>query len=76
MTEKQSPVLDQNGRFKPFNKPETLTSMAAKYKVTYETFRKWIKPIEKQINFSPRRTFTPAEVKMIIEFLGEYDVDS
>ena len=50
-----------------------MTSLAAKYRVSYHTFRKWIKPLENQINISPRMTFTPADLKIIINFLGEYN---
>lgn len=74
MAEKQLTLFDNDNWFKPFNKPETLTSLAAKYNVTYITFRKWVKPIQDKINFKRKRTFTPAELKVIIEFLGEYYV--
>ena len=72
MAEQLQLNFDNDDWFKPYNKPETLTSLAAKYNVTYITFRKWVKPIMHKINFRPRRTFTPAELKVILEFLGEY----
>ena len=53
--------------------PETMTSLAAKYQISRVTLRKWLIPIENQINISPRRPFTPVEIKIIIEFLGDYD---
>ncbi|WP_103919354.1 hypothetical protein [Candidatus Venteria ishoeyi] len=52
--------------------PETMTSLAAKYKISRVTLRKWLIPIENQINISPRRLFTPVELKIIIEFLGDF----
>ncbi|MBU0488781.1 MAG: DUF4248 domain-containing protein [Bacteroidetes bacterium] len=72
MLPKQLSLFDNDDWFRPFNKPETLSSLAAKYSVTYETFRKWLEPIKDQIRITPRRTFTPAEVREIIRFLGEY----
>ncbi|MBU1719829.1 MAG: DUF4248 domain-containing protein [Bacteroidetes bacterium] len=74
MPDNQPSQFDPDDWFRPFNKPETLSSLAAKYRVTYETFRKWLLPILDQVNFSPRRTFTPAEIKKIIDFLGEYEL--
>ena len=59
-------------RFQKFNQPETLTSLAAKYKVSLTTFRKWIKPIEHELKISHKKPFTPVELKVIIWFLGEY----
>jgi hypothetical protein len=61
-------------RFQKYNQPETLGSLAAKYKVSTKTLKKWIKPIENQLNLDNHRIFTPAELKMIIEFLGEYSI--
>ncbi len=61
-------------RFKPFNQPENLSSLAAKYEVSLHTFKKWLKPIQYKINLKPKKIFTPAELKIIIEFLGEYNV--
>ncbi|MBU1718358.1 MAG: hypothetical protein KKA07_04735 [Bacteroidetes bacterium] len=40
----QLSLFDNDDWFRPFNKPETLSSLAAKYRVTYETFRKWLVP--------------------------------
>ena len=51
-----------------------MTSLAAKYQVSLGTFRKWIKPIQAKLNISHKKPFTPAELKMILEFLGEYNV--
>ncbi|MFC2111039.1 hypothetical protein ACFLQ5_01160 [Bacteroidota bacterium] len=68
---KQNPI----DRFHRFNKPETLTTLAAKYRVSLPTFKKWIKPIEHKLNITHKKTFTPAELQIIIEHLGEYEVN-
>ncbi len=68
--------MDALDRFnKYFNKPENLTSLAGKYEVTTITLRKWLKPINDKIRLSHKHIFTPLEVKSIIEFLGEYNID-
>ena len=41
---------------------QTLTSLAAKYKVSVKTFRNWIKPIEHEITIAHRRPFSPLEI--------------
>ena len=53
--------------------PENLTSLAAKYNVSLKTFRKWIKPIEHDLTIAHRKPFTPAEIKKIVDFIGDYD---
>ncbi len=55
--------------------PETLTSLAAKYNVSLYTFRKWIAPIEDKIKPKRKKTFSPAELKIIFKHLGEYDFE-
>ena len=60
-------------RFHKFNQPETITSLAAKYKVCLPTFKKWLEPIEHKLNIAHKKPFTPAELQIIIEFLGEYE---
>ena len=72
MNEKKQLPQETNDWFKPYNQPETIMSLCANYKVGYKTFIKWIKPLRGQIEFRRRRTFTPAELRMIIEFLGLY----
>ena len=59
--------------FDKFNMPETLTSLAAKYKITVKKFHKGIMPIEQKLNIGHKKTFTPNEIKIIIDYLGEYD---
>ena len=61
--------------FQKFNKPETLTSLASKYEVSVKTFRKWIIPIEHKLNIEHKKPFTPIELRAIINFLGEYDIE-
>jgi len=61
-------------RFKMFNTPETMSSLAAKYNVSLTTFKKWIKPIQHEIVIEPKNPFKPADLKKIIDFLGEYNV--
>ena len=62
-------------RFHKFNQPETITSLAAKYKVSLPTFNKWLKPIKHKLNMAHKKPFTPAELQIIIEHLGEYEVN-
>ena len=52
--------------------PETLTSLAQKYKVSPVTFRKWLEPIEAKLNRKHKTPFTPAQMQLIFEHLGEY----
>ncbi|MCF8297211.1 MAG: hypothetical protein K9J13_06670, partial [Saprospiraceae bacterium] len=54
-------------RFNKFNMPETLTSLAAKYKVTPRTFRIWIIPIEQNLNIKHNIPFTPIELRTIFD---------
>jgi len=72
MPEQQLTLFDIDDWFKPYNKPENMTSLAAKYQVTLVTFKKWLKPIAGKISLARKKTFTPSELKVIIEFLGEY----
>lgn len=43
------------------------------YKVTQDVLRRWLKPIQKDLpNYNPNaRIFTPAQVRVIFEKLGE-----
>ncbi len=63
-----------DNRFKQFNQPENLSSLAAKYEVSLHTFKNWLEPIQDKINLKLKKIFTPAELRVIIEFLGEYNV--
>lgn len=49
-------------------KVTTLKQLAIEYGVCRNTFRKWIKPIEKQLKLT-RRPLREWQVKMIFEFL-------
>ena len=60
-------------KIKKTYQPETLTSLAAKYNVSLKTFRKWIKSIEHELTIAHKKPFTPAEIKQIVDFLGEYE---
>ena len=52
--------------------PETMTSLAAKYDVSTTTFKKWLKPIESKLNRNHKLPFTPAQMEIIFDHLGEY----
>jgi predicted transcriptional regulator len=49
-------------------KVRTLTEIASEYGVCRNTFRTWLKPIEKELRLC-RRTLLAWQVKMIYEFL-------
>ena len=46
-------------------------SLARQYKVSPKTLEKWLKPIEKKVGEYTGRMFTPVQVKVIYEHLGE-----
>jgi len=53
---------------------QTKKQLVKKYKTTYTTFRLWLKPfIEKKILIVEKnqRIFTPKQVEIIIQCLGE-----
>jgi len=45
--------------------------LAAQYKVTLKTLNIWLKPFEKKIGPQLARTYTPKQMKIIFECLGE-----
>jgi len=49
---------------------KTQKELAQEYGVCRNTFRKWLKPIEKQLKLT-RRPLLAWQVKMIYEFLDE-----
>lgn len=50
----------------------TKTQLASMYGVCVETFTKWIKPFQTEIGkMSGRYTYTPAQVKIIFEKIGQ-----
>ena len=67
------PIDDK--RFKKFNQPENISTLAEKYQVSYHIFRQWLKPIEKKINLTHKKIFTPTELRIIIDHLGEYTIE-
>ncbi len=46
-------------------------ALAGKYKVSTKTLEKWLKPIEKKVGEYSGRMFTPVQIKVIYEHLGE-----
>jgi uncharacterized protein YjcR len=50
---------------------ENKTSLAAKYGVSSKTFTKWLKRIGFEIPKNKGYLYTPEEVRLIIEKLGE-----
>ena len=50
----------------------SITNLADLYRVGRQTFSRWLKPIRDKFNMeNPKRYFfTPAEVKLIIDYLG------
>ena len=45
--------------------------LAALYKVNTETFNKWLKPFKKKIGKRIGNLYTPKQVKIIFDCLGE-----
>ena len=53
------------------SKPLTKKQLAKKYKISYNTFKKWIEAIS-ELNLIPnQRLLTPKQVEIIYEALGE-----
>lgn len=53
------------------HKPATRTQLAKRYGVSTETFKKWLVKIPNLLLDSNDRVFTPKQVGIIIEHLGE-----
>ena len=49
----------------------TKTALAAMYKVHPDTFTNWIKPIEEKLGDVIGRIYTPKQVSIIIDHLGQ-----
>ena len=45
--------------------------LAGKYNVSTRTLEKWLKPIEKKVGEYRGKVFTPVQIKVIYEHLGE-----
>ena len=52
-------------------KPENLSSLAAKFQVSNATFKAWLKTIDYNIVIEHKKIFTPKELRIIYEHLGE-----
>jgi hypothetical protein len=49
----------------------TLLELSIKYNVCRTTFKSWLKPFEAEIGERIGRIYTPKQIKIIIEKLGE-----
>lgn len=49
----------------------TIAELATKYNVCRTTLRNWIKPFEAEIGERVGRIYTPKQIRIIIEKLGE-----
>lgn len=52
-------------------KPLTKKELSKKYKVSYNTFIKWLKNIPELQLFPNQRTLTPKQIEIIYNALGE-----
>lgn len=50
---------------------KTQTQLEEEYGICHNTFRKWIKPIEKKLKLVKRRPLLAWQVEMIYEFLDK-----
>ncbi|MBL4755254.1 MAG: hypothetical protein JKY52_16870 [Flavobacteriales bacterium] len=55
--------------------PLTRTQLARAYGVDLRTFKKWVKPLYKNIGKPNGRLFTPMQVNMIVQRLGRFDLN-
>jgi len=55
----------------PLYKSTSKAIMAEAYNVSLHTFRKWIKPIQAHLGDYIGRAYTPKQVALIVELLGE-----
>lgn len=53
-------------------KAYTKSELAALYKVSLKVFRSWITPHKRKIGEYLGKTYTPAQVKIITDCLGEW----
>lgn len=59
----------ENRNLKPLSKMQ----LANAYNISLETLNSWLKPFKSQIGEYRGRLFTPKQVKIIFEQLGEPD---
>lgn len=52
-------------------RPQNLKQLAATYEVTPRTLKGWLEPFLKEIGEMTGRTFTPKQVRIIYDKLGE-----
>jgi len=52
-------------------KPENLSSLAAKFQVSNNTLKAWIKSMDYEITIEHKKVFTPKELSIIYDHLGE-----
>jgi hypothetical protein len=59
--------MSDTNKFPPMNR----TELARKYKVSLPTFNKWLGLISNLVLIENQRIFTPKQVELIINHLGE-----
>jgi hypothetical protein len=57
---------EKNTKIKAMNK----TQLSSAYNVGMQTLKKWLEPFENEIGVYRGRTYTPQQVKIIFELLG------
>lgn len=60
-------IMSDTNKFPPMNR----TELARKYKVSLPTFNKWLRLISNLVLIENQRIFTPKQVELIINHLGE-----
>jgi len=53
-------------------KPETMSSLAAKYGVSLPTLKGWLQDAGLKIDYRRKRPLTPAKIKLIVDSLGPF----
>lgn len=53
----------------PVNRPMTKGDLIGFYDTTYKTFKKWLEPILKKIDYENRKTFFSRDLRVIREHL-------
>lgn len=60
-------MVETTIRFRTANK----TDVAQAYNIRLETLKKWLTPIDKELGDYLGRAYTPKQISMIVEHLGE-----
>jgi hypothetical protein len=63
--------MKQQIQLPPEVKPLNYKQLAATYEVTHKTLKGWLEPFMEEIGAMRGRTFTPRQVRMIYDKLGE-----